>query len=137
MTPPPRLRKRAEFLAVRAGGRLAVRSFSLEWRRREADEVAVPDARFGFTVTKKIGKAVIRNRIRRRLKEAVRLAGREHAAPGHDYVLVGRAAALDLPFGEIVAEVAAGLDRAARVDANPRQFRTKRGNQTNSPRQPR
>lgn len=129
MTPSHRLRNRAEFLAMRKGGRLSTRFFSLEWRKRAQDETTGQHPRFGFTVTKKTGKSVVRNRIRRRLREAVRLAAPDHAATGHDYVLVGRPAALVAPFGEIVAELATGLDRAGRIDANPRPSSPKRARQ--------
>jgi ribonuclease P protein component len=47
-------------------------------------------ARIGFTVTKKVGNAVIRNRTRRRLKEAARLLLRAQAVTGVDLVLIGR-----------------------------------------------
>lgn len=66
-------------------------------------------ARFGFTVTKKIGNAVVRNRIRRRLREAVRLAGAMAAEPGTDYVLIGRTAALTLPFDRLIADLTSGI----------------------------
>jgi ribonuclease P protein component len=66
-------------------------------------------ARFGFTVTKKIGNAVVRNRIRRRLREAVRLVGASRAVPGTDYVLIGRRAALTLPFARLVSDLTSGI----------------------------
>ena len=49
-------------------------------------------ARLGFTVTKKIGNAVTRNRTRRRLKEAARLVLAQHPVSGIDLVLIGREA---------------------------------------------
>jgi ribonuclease P protein component len=56
---------------------------------------------------------VERNRIRRRLKEAVRLASPEHALPGHDYVVIGRRSALDEPFGSLRTEIASALEQAS------------------------
>lgn len=103
-----RLRTRPEYLAVASGVRIARPSLVLQ-AAPAADEAALP--RFGFTVTKKTGKAVIRNRIRRRLKEAVRVAA-DDAARGVDYVVVGRRGALDLPFSSLLADVAAGLAKA-------------------------
>jgi len=100
-----RLRKRAEFVAVAGGSKLSLPGFSLQARRR-ADQPA-DAARFGFTVTKRIGNAVVRNRIKRRLREAVRLAG--DAAPPLDFVLVGRRAALTLPFERLISDLRTGF----------------------------
>lgn len=85
--------------------------------RENAD--AGSKARFGITVTKKIGNAVERNRIKRRLREIVRQAARVAALPGHDYVLVANRAALDDDFATIAAEVSRGLDRINRKRAIP------------------
>lgn len=62
-------------------------------------------ARVGFTVTKKVGNAVVRNRVRRRLKEAVRVHAVEDMASGHDYVIVGRIDVLGVPFEELGQEL--------------------------------
>ena len=59
----------------------------------------------GFTVTSKVGNAVVRNRIRRRLKEAVRIHAADDMAPGNDYVIVGRQDILTVPFGQLAAEL--------------------------------
>jgi ribonuclease P protein component len=99
--PPTRLRKRAEFLAVRRGEKRRGRLFLME----VLDRGDGGEPRVGFTVTKKAGNAVIRNRIRRRLKEAVRLHAAGDMATGKDYVIVGRSEFLSAPFGEITAEL--------------------------------
>jgi ribonuclease P protein component len=99
--PPQRLRKRAEFLAVRRGEARRGRLFLLEVLDR--GDAGAP--RVGFTVTKKAGNAVQRNRIRRRLKEAVRLHAAGDMAPGNDYVIVGRSEILSAPFGQLAAEL--------------------------------
>jgi ribonuclease P protein component len=117
--PPLRLKKRSQFLAMRSGARLGSRAFMLEMRKRPEGETEDAAPRFGFTVTKKTGNSVVRNRIRRRLREDVRLTAHEHARPGHDYVLVGKAAALDERFSSIVAEIARGLDQTGNIKANP------------------
>lgn len=107
-----RLTKRSEYLEVARGARTPRRGFLLQSRPRAGSDTE--EARFGFTVTKKIGNAVVRNRIRRRLKEAVRTAGAREARPGTDYVLVGRPPAFDQPFADLVADVVGALRTAAR-----------------------
>jgi len=109
-----RLKKRKDYVKVARGARTPRRGFLLQSiRRTAADEAAEAEARFGFTVTKKIGNAVVRNRIRRRLKEAVRLAGAEVADPGRDFVLLGRRPALDMTFSDLVADVVGAVRAAA------------------------
>jgi ribonuclease P protein component len=115
---PARLKKRSEFLAMRSGARFPSRAFILEIREREPGETVGDAPRFGFTATRKTGNSVTRNRIRRRLREAARLAG-AHARPAHDYVLVGKSAAVSEPFSSIVAELGRGLDRTGPFKANP------------------
>jgi len=104
---PQRLKKRADFLAVRAGEKRRGRLFLLEVLGRGD---AAP-ARFGLTVTKKAGNAVERNRIRRRLREAVRVSAAADMAPGNDYVIVGRQDLLAARFDDIRAELSARLRR--------------------------
>lgn len=95
-----RLRARRDFRAAAKGQKAARRAFVLEARQR-GDE---GPPRFGFTVSKRVAaKAVERNRIRRRLKEAARRVTPEDARCGHDYVIVGRRAALHEPFAELTA----------------------------------
>lgn len=85
---PQRLRRRAEFLRVAAKGRKAAVHGLVLQALPQPDSHA--PARIGFTVTKKVGNAVVRNRTRRRLKEAARLLLREHPVAGVDLVLIGR-----------------------------------------------
>ena len=101
------MRHRADFLAAAAAAKASGAAFTLQARAR--DDAGPP--RVGFTVSKKVGNAVERNRVRRRLREIVRLAdaGKLHA--GHDYVLIGRRAALDARFGDMVQELDAALNR--------------------------
>ena len=68
-------------------------------------------ARLGFTVTKKLGGAVTRNRIKRRLREAARLTLPELVESGHDYVLIGRACGLDRPFSSLQNDIRTALKR--------------------------
>ena len=117
-----RLKKRAEFLAVARGVRSARRGFVLQTLRL-ADEATEP--RCGFTVSKKVGNAVVRNRVRRRLKEAIRLDAEILARPGHDHVLIGRREALGQDFAELRADLA-GAFRQGRKDRRGREAATAR-----------
>ncbi|WP_245410246.1 ribonuclease P protein component [Falsochrobactrum shanghaiense] len=104
-----RLRKRAEFLAVRNGEKRRGPLFLLEVRQRPEEESQLAKIgekpRVGFTVTKKNGNAVIRNRIRRRLKEAVRCHAGRDMASSTDYVIVAREQALTAPFTQLAEEI--------------------------------
>lgn len=83
---PPVLRKRSEFLAAAKGRRQGTPSFLLQAINRGDDG----PARVGFTCSKKVGNAVVRNRAKRRLREAARLCLPDLGHAGWDYVLVGR-----------------------------------------------
>ena len=110
------LKRRAQFLRIRKGARWATSAFVLEAKPRDDEAAgAGQEARFGFTVTKQIGKAVERNRIRRRLREVVRLSGGAQMKAGHDYVLIGRREALRLPFDRMSDEFAQALKRAHKI----------------------
>jgi ribonuclease P protein component len=102
-----RLKRRVDFRAAAGAIRAPAAAFVLQARCR-ADNDAV---RVGFTVSRQVGNAVERNRVRRRLREIVRLAGAGTLQAGHDYVLVGRRAALDRPFGEMVQDLATAVRR--------------------------
>jgi ribonuclease P protein component len=115
-----RLKKRAEFLAVAGGARASRRGFVLQ-KRDPGTESPDRAARIGYTVTKKMGNSPERNRIRRRLRAAIDLAGVEHAVPGADYVLVGRRAALSQPFDLLVSDLISGFDALKRPISGPRQ----------------
>ncbi|WP_246329591.1 ribonuclease P protein component [Chthonobacter rhizosphaerae] len=121
-----RLTKRSQYLEVARGARTPRRGFLLQTAPRKAGPDEPASARFGFTVTKKIGNAVERNRIRRRLKEAVRLHGALAAKPGTDYVLVGRRAALTQPFADLAADVVGAIESAARPRAGSDDHRSRR-----------
>ena len=102
-----RLRKRSDFLAAATGGKVPTAGFVLQARAR-AESGPV---RIGFTVSRKVGHAVERNRVRRRLKEIVRLSAATGLLSGHDYVLIGRRAALSLPFDQITEDFKRALRR--------------------------
>lgn len=111
----PTLKARAEFLAVRGGRRSSTPAFLVEMRLRPDDAGRAAGPRFGFTITKKIGNAVTRNRIRRRLKAAFATHAEKLAEASCDYVVVARHAALDRPFALLLKDVTqafASLHRA-------------------------
>lgn len=104
------LKRRAEFLAARDGARAANAYFALEGIKRTSPQAPV-GARFGFTVSKKVGGAVDRNRIKRRLKAAVALVQADGSRPDFDYVLIARQPARDAGFEAIVSELERALQR--------------------------
>ena len=113
-----RMRQRADFLAAASGLKVHAGAFVLQARRRDDEG----PARVGFTVSKKVGNAVERNRVRRRLREMVRLLPLPLTS-GHDYVLVGRRAALTLPFARMAEEFEGALKRVQKRRAGPSQDR--------------
>ena len=108
-----RLRQRADFLAVANGTRANSTAFVVQGRRRDDDG----PIRIGFTVTKKNGTATERNRIRRRLRELVKRLDVIPMRPHHDYVLVGRRAALHRDFATMLDDLSQALLRLDRQPA--------------------
>lgn len=114
-----RLTRRAEFQRVSRGGRVSGASFTLQSRRREESEAEVASgARIGLTVTRGVGGAVERNRVRRRLKEALRAAQPLETEGDHDYVLVARREALGRRFAALVDDVRYAFRAARRRGAD-------------------
>ena len=113
------LKRRAEFLRVRGGFRWSTPTLVLEAKPRGWDPAAAPEtqgARFGYTVSKKVGKAVVRNRVRRRLKAATREL-MDSALPGYDYVIIARPAAAERSYAELRSDLAQALSRVNRAAA--------------------
>lgn len=109
-----RIRRRADFLAAAAGRKIASHAFILQSRHRDdTDKTGTGEARVGFTVSRKVGTAVERNRVRRRLKEIVRLGAGAAMRPSHDYVLIGRRTALHADFSAMAADLAKALEKLA------------------------
>ena len=77
-------------------------------------------ARAGFTVTKKLGNAVARNKIRRRIKEAVRLVAKDKFATGTDYVFIGRQMARDRSFNLLMEDIDQALEHLNNGQTNHR-----------------
>jgi ribonuclease P protein component len=104
-----RLKKRRDFLKVQKGRRANTGLFSVQCLERPGGA-----PRIGFTVSKKVDvRAVKRNRIRRRLKEAARQDAAAFSATPVDFVVVARPDALTAPFARLRSELAAAMVRAA------------------------
>ena len=109
MTAIGRLKTRAEFLHVRGGAWHVTPSLVLQARKRDGESKEHHFARFGFTATKALGGAVLRNRARRRLKEAVRLAAHDRAVEGYDYVLIAREGTVQRRFTDLIKDLERAL----------------------------
>ena len=137
-----KLRKRQDFLAANGGRRWSAPGFVLLVRERRAnpgkardpqpedaprgaggqsraDPGAEPGAdpgapRVGFTVTKRIGTSVVRNRLKRRLRALAREVLAPRAAQGTDYVLIGRSGGLTRPYSDMVSDLERALRKLAR-----------------------
>lgn len=110
-----RLKSRPQFLAVRNGEKRRGPFFLVEVLDRK-EPTAEP--RVGFTVTKKQGNAVERNRMKRRLREAVRCQAGSAMKNGHDYVIVARRELLNAPFAEMTSAL------SKRLESRPKQKRS-------------
>lgn len=115
-----RLKRRPEFLRVAAArSKWATPGLILQARRRQprdsAPGVDRPEAvRVGFTASRKVGNAVRRNRARRRLRAVADAVLAKRGQPGYDYVLIGRGATVDRPFGALKQDLETALDRMER-----------------------
>jgi ribonuclease P protein component len=122
------LKKRADFLRIRGGRRVATRLFLLETKastyRKAGDPIDTP--RFGLTITNKIGPAVVRNKIRRRLKSILAEIGSERARTDHDYVIVARDAIRDATFAELQDALVKALSSVHAAPSNDGRVTPKR-----------
>ena len=101
------LTKRADFLSANSGARQAKPGFVLLTRPNGGKGI-----RYGITVTRKIGKAVVRTRMKRRFRELLRAALPSLGLPDHDHVLIGRAGGIERDFHLMARELADALTRA-------------------------
>ncbi len=114
------LKKSAEFKRVRGGQRSGNDAFLIEGKSQTGPASHIRtdtpgDTRFGFTVTKKLGGAVVRNKIRRRLKSIVRDLDADAAAPGHDYVVVARRGVVSQSYASLAADFRRALEKIHRA----------------------
>ncbi|WP_407672734.1 ribonuclease P protein component [Parerythrobacter jejuensis] len=120
-TKPTVIRKRADFLAANRGLRIARPGFVL---------LARPNAglgkRYGITVTKKVGNAVVRNRMKRRFRELLWDALPDEGLDHHDHILIGRDSGIERDFATMREELTVALARLAQGKGDPpRRRRTK------------
>ena len=109
-----RLKKRPDFLKAAKGRRWAMPGLVLQARRRDVNGGPM---RVGFTATRKVGGAVERNRVKRRLREAANAVAENRGREGFDYVLIARRGTLTRPFAKIINDLETALDKVhARSD---------------------
>ena len=119
------IRKRSDFLAANRGMRNAKPGFVLLTRPNDGQ-----GKRYGITVTKKIGNAVVRNRMKRRFRELLWAALPEAGLADHDHILIGREGGVERDFAKMREELAAALARASKGEGDrarrPRHMRSPR-----------
>ncbi len=105
------IKKRSDFLAANRGKRYATPGFVLLVKDRKDDD---PAKRLGITITKKVGNAVVRNRMRRRFRAlAFEMLG-DNGKSGADHVLIGRNTGIERDFGELRRDMVKALDKLCR-----------------------
>ena len=115
------IRKRSDFLAANRGLRVARAGFVLLVNPDAVPKAANGDVlmRHGITVTKKIGGAVVRNRMKRRFRELLRELLPVHGIAGADHVLIGREGGIERDFAKLRDELIVALGRAAQGKDDP------------------
>jgi len=111
-----RLRQRVRFVRAARGAKVVMPALVVQSVPRPGPDPE-PTIGVGFTASKRVGKAVARNRARRRLREAARRVLPVHGEAGRDYVLIARQAVLTCPFAELEAQLTEALKRLRGRDA--------------------
>lgn len=106
-----RLKKRSEFLHVREGRYRAIGGVVIQARTAQIPHDTI---RVGFTATKKVGNAVVRNRVKRRLRETARMLLPLYGQTGQDYVFIARQSTLERPFADLQNDVKKALIKLSR-----------------------
>ncbi len=108
-----RMKKRKQFLHVAEKGTKVITSGMIV----QVCATKIPGVRIGFTVTKKVGCAVVRNRIRRRLREVVRLSSDITKLDGYDLVFIGRKSTFDRPFNKLKSDLSYAIHQISKGTA--------------------
>ncbi|MCY4548345.1 MAG: ribonuclease P protein component [Defluviicoccus sp.] len=120
----PTLKKRRDFLrAAAAGVKSVTPGLVLQVRPNGEAEATAGGIRVGFTVSRKVGNAVARNRARRRLRAVAERVLGERARRGRDYVLIGRRGTVTRPFGALMEDLEKAVARADAALADGRRGR--------------
>ena len=127
-----RLTRRTEFLAAASGRRFHSARMSLQARHRDDRE----SLRVGLTVTKRVGHATERNRIKRRLRSAVVALGQSYASASLDVVIIGRRDVLGSPFGTLLDDLSRGLRTLSRGKPRRDDRHSTEGRPENNPAAP-
>jgi ribonuclease P protein component len=102
------IKKRSDFLAANRGKRYATPGFVLLVRDRQDDNPAI---RLGITITKKVGNAVIRNRMRRRFRALAQEMLADKGKAGADHILIGRDSGIERDFDALRADMVKALGK--------------------------
>jgi ribonuclease P protein component len=118
------LKVRADFLRVAGGGRRsAAPGLVVQAAPHPGGLIGATGIRVGFTASRKVGNAVIRNRAKRRMRAAAASVLPALGRPGTDYVLIARAGTADRSFAELIADLEAALRRIGRGGPQRRSAR--------------
>jgi len=110
------LKRRADFLAAaRSGFKFVKPSLIVQARKRAPEEITAFPIRLGFTATRKLGNAVVRNRVKRRMRAAAAELAPEWGRPGCDYVFIGREASFKGPFADLIRDMKHALKRLSEM----------------------
>ena len=119
-----RLKTRADFLRVAASGRRAVRpGFILQAAPQPGEESGGGTMRVGFTASRKVGNAVVRNRAKRRLRALAAEVLTRSGRPGMDYVIIARSMTGERPYAELAADLETALRQVERSRREARRHR--------------
>ncbi len=116
MSPYIVITKRADFLSANRGKRFATSGFVLLVHDRGDNDPAI---RLGITITKKVGNAVVRNRMRRRFRELMREMLNDIGKPGADHILIGRSSGIEMDFARLRADLYRGLNKLNNQNRSP------------------